>query len=103
MTLGGGLGHLTRQYGLASDKLLAVDMVLADGRFVTVSAEEYEELFWAIRGGGGNFGIVTPFLFQLRPLPTVYAEPTVILLAEQPEMGRGSALAAWKSAVSKPQ
>src|SRR5437588_12758870 len=59
LTLGGGLGHLTRQCGLTIDNLLSVDMVLANGRFVTVSAKENADLFWAVRGGGGNFGIIT--------------------------------------------
>ena len=59
LTVGGGLGHLTRKCGLSVDNVLNVDMVLADGRFVTASAEQNEDLFWAVRGGGGNFGVVT--------------------------------------------
>jgi FAD/FMN-containing dehydrogenase len=73
LTLGGGLGWPVRKHGLALDNLLSAEIVLADGRLVSASARENEDLFWAIRGGGGNFGVVTTFEFRVYPVGTVLA------------------------------
>jgi FAD/FMN-containing dehydrogenase len=86
LTLGGGIGHLARPYGLAIDNLLEVDVVLADGRFVTANQDENADLFWAVRGGGGNFGVVTSFLFRLHPVATVNAGPTFWPIEQAPEV-----------------
>jgi FAD/FMN-containing dehydrogenase len=88
LTLGGGLGHLARTCGLTIDNLLSVDMVLADGSFVTASADTNQDLFWAVRGGGGNFGVVTSFLFRLHPVSMVYAGPMLWPLEKAAEAMR---------------
>ncbi len=88
LTLGGGLGSLTRTYGLTIDNLLEVDVVLADGSFVTANAEQHPDLFWAVRGGGGNFGVVTSFLFRAHRVSTVVAGPTLWELDSAKEVMR---------------
>jgi FAD/FMN-containing dehydrogenase len=86
LTLGGGLGHLTRLYGLTIDNLLEAEMVLASGECVRVNGDEHPDLHWAIRGGGGNFGVVTSFLFRLHEVGTVIGGPTFWRADQSPEV-----------------
>lgn len=86
LTLGGGLGHLTRQYGLSIDNLLEAEVVLANGDLVTASAKENPDLFWALRGGGGNFGVVVSFLFKLQPTHTIYGGPMLWHIEDTKQM-----------------
>jgi FAD/FMN-containing dehydrogenase len=88
LTLGGGQGYLTRKYGLSIDNLMEADVVLANGDLVKASEEEHEDLFWAIRGGGGNFGVVTSFLFRAHRVHTVYAGPTLWHMEQAEEVMR---------------
>ncbi|MFC3493688.1 FAD-binding oxidoreductase [Glycomyces rhizosphaerae] len=88
LTLGGGHGHLTRKYGLTIDSLQSADVVLADGAFVTASEQEHPDLFWALRGGGGNFGVVTSFTFNLHPVSTVGVGATVWPVDRTPDILR---------------
>jgi FAD/FMN-containing dehydrogenase len=88
LTLGGGLGHLTRQWGLTIDHLLEAEVILADGTLVKASTTENPNLFWALRGGGGNFGVVVSFVFNLVPVHTVYGGPMLWHLEETEERMR---------------
>src|SRR3954451_7159842 len=96
LTLGGGLGHLTRKHGLAIDNLLEAEVVLANGVCVRAAVDENPDLYWAIRGGGGNFGVVTSFTFRLHEVGTVIAGPTFWTV----EQG-GEVLAAYRDFILK--
>lgn len=87
ITLGGGVGYLVRKHSLTIDSLIAAEMVTADGRLLRVDAEQHPDLFWAIRGGGGNFGVVTRFQFQLHPVDTIVGG--MLLLLATPEVVAG--------------
>jgi FAD/FMN-containing dehydrogenase len=91
LTLGGGVGYLTRKYGMTVDNLISADVVLADGRFVTTDAEHHPDLFWALRGGGGNFGVVTSFVFRCHPVGengVVFGGPVLYDIADAEEVFR---------------
>src|SRR2546426_1003506 len=82
LTLGGGIGYLDRGFGLSCDNLVSADVVTADGRFLVASDHENADLFWAIRGGGGNFGVATSLEFALHPVETIYGGPMFFELSE---------------------
>ena len=113
LSLGGGLGWLMGKHGLTCDCLLSADMVTADGRFVTASATENSDLFWGLRGGGGNFGVVTSFEFQLYPVgPTVLGGMVIYPMAQAKEVLRfyreyarscPDELTAWAALMTSPE
>ncbi|HEY5386535.1 MAG TPA: FAD-binding oxidoreductase [Thermoleophilia bacterium] len=82
LTLGGGIGHLARGFGLSIDNLISADVVMADGRLLVASETENEDLFWALRGGGGNYGVVTSFEYKLHPVDQIYGGPMFFELSE---------------------
>jgi FAD/FMN-containing dehydrogenase len=75
LTLGGGIGYLSRKYGLSCDNLVSAEVVTADGQVLTASERDHSDLFWALRGGGGTFGVVTTFEYQLHPVAEIYGGP----------------------------
>jgi FAD/FMN-containing dehydrogenase len=88
LTLGGGIGYLARAHGLSCDNLLSAEVVLADGSIVTASENRYSDLFWALRGGGGNFGVVTEFEFRLHSVSKIFGGPMAFEVADAAEVLR---------------
>ena len=95
LTLGGGMGWLSRRFGMTVDSLLGVDIVMADGRLLRINAEKEPDLFWAVRGGGGNFGVVTKFFFRLHPLG-----PVTVRLWQYPVSEAAAVLRRYRDAIA---